>query len=1476
MHSHPGFESLEQIIEAIRERIRTGDQPKLEEYVKQFPAMASELRALWPALVVMENLGGSSLDASGSVAVPTLTAAGFTSQVLGDYRLLRQIGRGGMGVVYEAEQLSLGRRVALKILPPDVTGDPRRLLRFEREARAAGRLHHTNIVPVFGLSHHDGTHFYVMPLIRGLGLDRVIDELKRIREDARSTAEAASAKATEAMPLAPTRLARSLVRGVPPAVLNQPTDFQASGLTPGVQYQTNPSPSSRTEPARSDDSDSESVIDPSDLSTLSDLGSRYWDSVARIGLQAADALDYAHGQGILHRDIKPANLLLDLNGTLWVTDFGLAKSMDDDASRSHDLAGTIRYMSPERFQGHADARSDVYSLGLTLYELLALRPAFEAKDHKQLMRLVTEGNPPPLARLDPSIHRDLVTIVHKTIDREPSRRYPTAAALADDLRRFLERRPIAARRTRSLERYWMWCKRNPALAISNIAAALLTTTVAIVSTIAALRLNDSAGKLQYALSSQTAATRAAELAESAALRSQFDALVSEARARRFSGRQGQRFGTLEAVRDANALLPRLGLSRDEMSRRRDELRDLAVAALALADLQETTWPDYPGIRDDWDHYAVSPDGTLRVRADHEDGTLIVTRAADDAEVARLPGNGVGRGWMRFSPCNRYLWFSSRNQGWIWKIGNLDNNLVPFSESGSEVVFSHDGAFLYMLCPEAGQLLRVNCQDGAVERVYTIPALPPRNCNMALSPGGDRLALSIGAYLSPESQIVLILDLDTSRIVHELDCGGSLLSLAWSASGALLAAGPTNGSSVTLWDMTRDTPVQLQNLNQRRDPNVAVAFNTSGTMLACVSNWGVGGLTVYEPNTRRQLLRVAGFTLHGHPTRMPGLNGGDRIVATVQGDARTLVQSDIVPGSAFRSLTRTIPGYERYEHVSIHKDNRLAAGGTIGATVFWDLATGQQVGELPTGGNVWFEPDGGALWTSDTLGKLRWPIRQAGHSFQIGPPTRLQRISNHDLPVRTSADGRLVALSPGHDIGAIVFPLDRPEQAIRIADGQDIRHLDVTRDGRFVITRAHTRANTSLWNPATGELLLDLEQGYEQSPFWREWSQVHNLPPGTKPWQSIPELRLDGWHRARLADQRLFYEMAGPGRIRIEQIDTERVFAHLDAPLEENYRAIAVSFDGAHVLATGNDDPGGMRMWDLRLVRKELAAMGLDWDAPPIPDPPAGEDRATPLIVHVLATPIQERNDEPTWQLAIADRQLSLNPNDAQAHHDRGLGLSSLYRFADARAAFDRALALRPDEPRSLLARARVFEALGLHSEAQADQSAARASLATQGDLTQRLANSLNNRAWGLASQADAPDADVRWALIMAQQAVWLESAAGPSQVSLNTLGVCLYRAQRYAEAADVLAQSLALGQGFDAYDLFFLAMAQHRLGNLDAAQTSFERAQAWMASHQNPDASSDPAELLTFQAEAAHVLETPPVNLPDPPFAHETTPTGRQ
>ena len=430
---------LEMLAAEYMERLRQGQRPDIEDYAARYPALAEDIRDLFPTISVTERLKARQAQSSGGRA----TLGPAQPARLGDFRLIREIGRGGMGVVFEAEQQSLGRRVAVKVLPRQVLLDEKHLKRFEREARIAANLHHTNIVEVFGVGEHDGFHYYVMQYIRGVGLDAVIPLLAKLACNQGGT-EPQPAPASASVPTAENALAEAAARQL---------IGEGAGLRP------------------------ENGLVP-----------HYWQSVARIGLQAAAALEYAHSQGVLHRDIKPANLLLEAEGTVWLADFGLAKAaQSEDVSLSRDIVGTLRYMAPEQFRGQADHRSDIYSLGLTLYELLALRPAYEETDQSRLIQRITQGSPPPPGTAGLSIPRDLETIILKAVSHDVNQRYPSAAAMADDLRCFLEDRPIRARRVGPVERLGRWCRRNRTLASLTALTFFLLIMVAVVASIGYVR-----------------------------------------------------------------------------------------------------------------------------------------------------------------------------------------------------------------------------------------------------------------------------------------------------------------------------------------------------------------------------------------------------------------------------------------------------------------------------------------------------------------------------------------------------------------------------------------------------------------------------------------------------------------------------------------------------------------------------------------------------------------------------------------------------------------------------------------------------------------------------------------------------------------------------------------------------------------------------------------------------------------------------
>jgi serine/threonine protein kinase len=460
---------IERLADSFLARFRRGERPSIDEYAAKHPDLANEIRELLPALVALEQ--DMSIDEGGNREANSSAAERWSiaPRQLGEYVILREIGRGGTGVVYEAEQQTLGRHVALKVLPGAGLGGTH-LQRFRLEARAAARLHHTNIVPVFGVGEAEGVHYYAMQFIQGQGLDAVIEELARRRKGVRPPAFHSAASETGIRPSVAV-LAQSLTEGRLSATAASVSAAPGDPARASVPGKTAARPGSATvtdpggapEPTDSTAARSSPTVAgaSSELSSSHSVA-RFYRAVAGLGAQVADALAYAHGQGILHRDIKPSNLLLDANGTVWVTDFGLAKSEGADGlTQTGDVVGTLRYMAPERFDGWSDPRSDVYALGATVYELLTLNPLYNESNRAKLIERILHDPPVPLSKLDRAIPRDLETIVLKALAKEPAQRYTTVAALGDDLRRFGADKPILARRSSPVEKAIRWCRRNP-------------------------------------------------------------------------------------------------------------------------------------------------------------------------------------------------------------------------------------------------------------------------------------------------------------------------------------------------------------------------------------------------------------------------------------------------------------------------------------------------------------------------------------------------------------------------------------------------------------------------------------------------------------------------------------------------------------------------------------------------------------------------------------------------------------------------------------------------------------------------------------------------------------------------------------------------------------------------------------------------------------------------------------------------------
>ncbi len=468
-------EQLGEVLERYLSARRAGKPLERDALLRQHPELAGELEECLDSLEFLATTLG--LEGPGEVLEP--------GQEFADYEIVREIARGGMGVVYEAFHLGLERRVALKVLSGGGLDQLRNRERFLQEAKTAAGLHHTNIVPIFEVGELGGVCYYAMQFIEGRSLSELIKEL-RGRQQLPSAAQ-----------------------------IRQFVEYAA---------------------------------------------------------QAADALAYAHRRGVVHRDIKPSNLLLDPAGIVWTADFGLAfRPEETDGDRVREPIGTPLYMSPEQASPGSipvDHRTDIYSLGATLYELLTLRPIFEGNTPAEVLHKVVSGRPTPPRELNRRIHPDLEAIVLKATAKHPDQRYQEAGELAADLCRFLGHEPVSARPIGPVGRLVRWCRRKPALASVLAASLLILTAVICVSHVAILR---SRNRALEALDVARAAEARARANAKVAGRNWWEATYQRARATRLSFESGRRWQALELLAQA------------ALRRREPRLRDEAVAALALMD-----------------------------------------------------------------------------------------------------------------------------------------------------------------------------------------------------------------------------------------------------------------------------------------------------------------------------------------------------------------------------------------------------------------------------------------------------------------------------------------------------------------------------------------------------------------------------------------------------------------------------------------------------------------------------------------------------------------------------------------------------------------------------------------------------------------------------------------------------------------------------------------------------------------------------
>ncbi len=403
-HALRSRDPFELLVSQFVDELRYGKKPSVELYARRFPPHAARIRDVFPVLAMLEH----TRVAKESQSIRRNMPDRFPFTRIGNCELISELGRGGMGVVFQARDLQSGHLVAVKILPWRVSIVPEWVARFEHEARTTAQLRHRNIVPVFRYGQENGYCFFVMQFVNGVGLDRVVDRLR----ETDGIVYAEEIQRQESQRLSGTAQAIPVARA---------------------------------------------MSDPdADNARRRRLTRTSWNSFTKIGVQATQALRAAHAAGILHNDIKPGNLLLDADGRVWVTDFGLSQPIEERRQNKPEraIAGTLRYMAPERLLGQQNANCDLYSMGATLYELCLQRAAFEHPDRDELTRIIMEERPVRPRDINRDIPRGLEMIILNCLEKHPSDRYPTADALLADLLRHARDQSVTSTSRRSFSGFF--------------------------------------------------------------------------------------------------------------------------------------------------------------------------------------------------------------------------------------------------------------------------------------------------------------------------------------------------------------------------------------------------------------------------------------------------------------------------------------------------------------------------------------------------------------------------------------------------------------------------------------------------------------------------------------------------------------------------------------------------------------------------------------------------------------------------------------------------------------------------------------------------------------------------------------------------------------------------------------------------------------------------------------------------------------
>ncbi len=1108
-------ERLELVIATYLDDVASGVAVDREAVLHDHPALANDLVSFFqlhdklriatrqldsPSTANKEADATQLAAASDTVFVAAAEPATRPLRRFGDYLLVEEIGRGGMGLVFKARQLGLDRLVALKILRSERLSSDEEVRRFQAEPKAAAKLDHPGIAPIYDVGSLDGTPYYSMGYVEGETL-------------------------TERLKAGP--------------------------------------------------------LDPREAAVLM--------------VKIAEAVQYAHEQEVLHRDLKPSNILLDKTGVPRVVDFGLAKStITDDLTATGQILGTPAYMSPEQAAadfGRVGPASDLYSLGATLYAMLTGRPPFQSAHVFDTLAQVRSRQPVEPRELNPLVPRDLETICLKCLEKARRRRYDSVRGFADDLQRYLDGQPIVARPVGQLERCARWVHRNPFIAAWSFATVGILVLATVCLSFLVMWLNDARQDSSH--NAELAKTSERERTDQL-----WNSYLDQARARRWSGHDGQRFSSLDVLGKAAAIRPTL------------ELRTEAIACMALPDLRlGKEWPIFTGKPDDRIGGLVIDENYQRLARSDLLGNITVKNIRDDQQLAFLPGAGTATWFMRFSPDGQFLAAEYQSTAFIvWDIAN-QREVLRLTES--------IGAFAAAFAPDS-RWIAVGAGDDSI-RIYDLPdgklsrklSGIPKPFWIAIDPTGSRLAST------SFSHDITIVDLGSGDILATIGTSTSIRVVTWHPYRDMLAAGGTDGR-IHLFDAS--TGKRISVLTGHQSSVVELCFSHGDGRILASHSWD-GAIRLWDHEVRQEVVHLYPIEAVG---RFPMLHfSPDNRFVSHRFSAKKKTIRLVETSLADECLPVYVAkGQNPYVHgLAFNPDSRVLAIGSYDLNL-WQVGTGKQLAAIDSLNAGWlsWHPSGDAIFASsnETSSRLlgMWPLTVATDSHEIvrwsvgafeevwqGSAVWQHAMAESGSPIAVADNTRVVLLAPDSPTRLLSeFPMKeevRRNGAFAVA---------VSPKMKFVASAGFQSAAVVVWDLESAKELAEIPIGNANAAFIGfspdgEWlitgdTQYFRFY-DTESWQPGPQInRAAGSAALAYSPDGQIIAAAHSSRIvRLFDAGTLAELASLEPRSPGLISTLAFSPNGAF-LAIGTENRV-TNIWNLKLVRQGLRNIGLDWDLPEI-------------------------------------------------------------------------------------------------------------------------------------------------------------------------------------------------------------------------------------------------------------------------------------